>query len=63
MTGIIVAIGNMIPELATTILSFMSHGIKMTEFGVACNLGCGIFSITLVPAIAILANLSTLNSQ
>lgn len=56
MTGIIVAIGNLIPELATTILSFMSHGVKMTEFGVACNIGCAVFAMTIVPAFAILMN-------
>jgi Ca2+/Na+ antiporter len=56
MTGIVVAIGNLIPELATTILSFMSHGVKMTEFGVACNIGCAVFSLTIVPSFAILVN-------
>lgn len=59
ITGIVVAIGNLIPELATTILSFMQHGIKMTEFGVACNLGCASFSLTVVPAFAILINAYT----
>jgi Ca2+/Na+ antiporter len=54
LTGIVVAIGNLAPELATTILSFLSHGVKMTEFGVACNLGAACFSVTMVPAIAIL---------
>jgi Ca2+/Na+ antiporter len=56
ITGIVVAVGNLIPELATTILSFMQHGIKMTEFGIACNLGCASFSLTVVPAFAILIN-------
>lgn len=56
VTGIVVAIGNLIPELATTILSFMSHGVKMTEFGVACNIGCAIFSLTIVPAFALIVN-------
>lgn len=54
LTGIIVAIGNIIPEMATTVLSFMRHGVKMTEFGLACNLGSACFCITMVPAIAIL---------
>ena len=54
ITGIVVAIGNLVPELATTVLSFMRHGVKMTEFGVACNLGCAAFGVTMVPAIAIL---------
>ena len=54
ITGIVVAIGNLIPELATTVLSFLRHGIKMTEFGVACNLGCSCFGVTMVPAIAVL---------
>lgn len=56
VTGIIVAIGNLVPELATTILSFLRHGVKMAEFGVACNLGSACFSLTMVPAIAILLN-------
>ena len=55
MTGIIVAVGNSVPELTTTVLSFMKHGVKMTEFGVASNVGCAIFTITVVPAIAIIA--------
>lgn len=54
LTGIVVAIGNLAPELATTILSFLRHGVKMTEFGVACNLGSACFSVTMVPAVAIL---------
>ena len=54
LTGIVVAIGNLAPELATTTLSFLSHGVKMTEFGIACNLGASCFSVTMVPAIAIL---------
>lgn len=54
ITGIVIAIGNIIPELATTILSFLRHGVKMTEFGIACNLGSTCFSITIVPAIALL---------
>ena len=58
VTGIIVAVGNSIPELTTTMLSFMRHGVKMTEFGLASNIGCGIFTITAVPAIAVLATIS-----
>jgi Ca2+/Na+ antiporter len=54
LTGILVAIGNLVPELTTTILSFLKHGVKMTEFGVACNIGTSIFVITVVPAVAIL---------
>lgn len=54
ITGIVVAVGNSVPELTTTMLSFMKHGVKMTEFGVASNVGCAIFSITVVPATAIL---------
>ena len=56
MTGIIVAIGNLIPELTTTILSCMRHGVKMTEFGVGCNLGGACFTMTVVPAVAFLIN-------
>ena len=54
LTGILVAIGNMVPELTTTILSFMKHGVKMTEFGVAANVGTATFVITVVPAVAML---------
>ncbi|CDW80524.1 ca2+:cation antiporter family [Stylonychia lemnae] len=54
LTGILVAIGNLVPELTTTILSFLKHGVKMTEFGIACNVGTSIFVITVVPAVAIL---------
>lgn len=54
MTGIIVAMGNLVPELTTTVISFMKHGVKMTEFGVASNIGTGVFVITVVPAVAIL---------
>ena len=56
-TGLLVAIGNTVPELTTTILSFMKHGVKMSEFGVACNLGTATFAITVVPAVAILLTL------
>ena len=54
ITGIMVAIGSSVPELTTTILSFMRHGVKMTEFGVVSNLGCSMFSLTMVPALALL---------
>jgi Ca2+/Na+ antiporter len=54
ITGIMVAIGSSVPELTTTILSFMRHGVKMTEFGVISNLGCSMFSLTMVPALAVL---------
>lgn len=57
VTGIIVAIGNSVPELTTTMLSFLKHGVKMTEFGLASNVGCAIFTITVVPAVAILLTL------
>jgi Ca2+/Na+ antiporter len=62
MTGIVVAIGNLIPELTTTILSFLRHGVKMTEFGVACNLGSACFTITVVPAVAFLLTQGSSNS-
>jgi Ca2+/Na+ antiporter len=58
LTGILVAIGNLVPELTTTILSFMKHGVKMTEFGVACNIGTSVFVITVVPAVAILLSMT-----
>jgi Ca2+/Na+ antiporter len=54
LTGIVVAVGNSVPELTTTLLSFYKHGVKMTEFGVASNVGCALFTITVVPACAIL---------
>ena len=57
MTGILVAIGNLVPELTTTILSFLRHGVKMTEFGMACNVGGGVLVVTVVPAIAMLITL------
>lgn len=52
ITGFIVAIGNLVPELTTTILSFLRHGVKMTEFGIATNIGASLFTITIVPAVA-----------
>jgi len=58
LTGILVALGNLVPELTTTILSFLKHGVKMTEFGISCNVGTSLFVITVVPAIAILATIS-----
>jgi Ca2+/Na+ antiporter len=52
LTGFIVAIGNLVPELTTTILSFLRHGVKMTEFAIATNIGASLFAITIVPAVA-----------
>lgn len=57
ITGILVAIGSSVPEMTTTILSFMKHGVKMTEFGIASNIGTAVFVITVVPAVAILMTL------
>ena len=54
LTGLVVAVGGLVPELTTTALSFFRHGIKMSEFGVASNIGCAIFTITVVPAVALL---------
>ncbi len=54
MTGIVVAMGNLIPDITTTIQSFMRHGVKMTEFGIACNIGVSVFVITVVPATVVL---------
>jgi len=54
LTGILIAIGNLVPETATTILSFLQHGVKLTEFGTATNVGSAAFSITLVPAVAVI---------
>jgi Ca2+/Na+ antiporter len=55
ITGIVVAVGNGVPELTTTLLSFLKHGVKLAEFGVASNIGCAVLAITVVPAVAILA--------
>lgn len=55
------AIGNLVPELTTTILSFRKHGVKMTEFGVASNIGTSIFVITVVPAVSILMSMNKKN--
>ena len=55
-TGILVALGNLVPELAFTVLSFISHGIKTTEVALACNIGCACCAISIVPAFAILIN-------
>lgn len=52
VTGFVVALGNLVPETTTTILSFTKHGVKMTEFAMAANLGSAIFTITVVPAVA-----------
>lgn len=52
LTGFIVAIGNLVPELTTTILSFLRHGVKMTEFAIATNVGSSLFALTIVPAFA-----------
>lgn len=52
LTGFIVAIGNLVPELTTTILSFLRHGVKMTEFAIATNVGASLFAMTVVPAVA-----------
>ena len=35
MTGIMLAFGCAVPEVAVTMLSFQRHGIKMAEFGLA----------------------------
>lgn len=52
LTGFIVALGNLIPEVTTTVLSFLRHGVKMTEFAMAANIGASMFAITIVPAVA-----------
>lgn len=52
LTGFIVALGNLIPEFTTTFLSFLRHGVKMTEFAMATNIGASMFAITIVPAVA-----------
>lgn len=56
-----VAVGNLVPELTTTVLSFLRHGIKMTEFGVASNVGGSVLVVTVIPAVAIL--LTTTSTQ
>lgn len=59
MTGIIVAFGNLIPDITTTVQSFMRHGVKMTEFGIACNIGVSVFVITVVPAVVVLLTMES----
>ena len=59
VTGIVVAVGSSVPELTTTMLSFFKHGVKMTEFGMASNVGCAVFTITVVPALAILLTMGS----
>lgn len=54
-----VAVGNLVPELTTTVLSFLRHGIKMTEFGVASNVGGSVLVVTVIPAVAILLTTTT----
>ena len=58
-TGIVVALGNLVPELALTVISFASHGIKMSEVAIACNVGCAACAISVVPAIAVLVSLNS----
>ena len=55
-TAIIIAFGNLIPEVAYTILNFTEHGIKLTELTFACNLGVACCAISIVPALAVLVN-------
>lgn len=54
-----VALGNSVPELATTVLSFMGGSISMAELGLASNIGTAMFVITVAPAIAIYFNQDT----
>lgn len=56
ITGILVAFGIAVPELAVTMLSFEKHGTKMTEFGLAAVFGGIPFCVAAVPAIAYLLN-------
>ncbi len=57
MTGILVAVGNLIPEIALTVLSMLMHGVKMTEFAIATNVGAATYSVTVVPALAVIINM------
>jgi Ca2+/Na+ antiporter len=57
VTGILVAVGNSVPEVSTTIISFMKHGVTMTEFGISSNVGIGAFAVSVIPAFAVLATL------
>ena len=56
ITGIMLAFGIAVPELAVTLLSFQRHGIKMTEFGLASTFGSVVFCTTFVPAFAYFVN-------
>lgn len=59
LTGMTVALGNSVPELATTVLSFMGGSISMAELGLASNIGTAMFVITVAPAIGIYFNQDT----
>jgi Ca2+/Na+ antiporter len=54
MTGIVVALGNMVPEFCAVVVGFLTTGIDSTEFAIGINIGHGSFTMTFVPAVAIL---------
>ncbi len=56
VAGVFIAIGVTMPDVVVTMISFQRHGTKMTEFGLACNLGGAAFSFTMIPAVAYLLN-------
>ena len=63
ITGIMLAYGISVPELAVTLLSFQRHGIKMTEFGLASVIGSVVFVVTFVPAFAYFVNYGILKAR
>jgi len=51
-TGILLAFGNIIPEISVTILSFISHGIPLMEFGFTVNIAGATYCYTMVIGLA-----------
>ena len=51
-TGILLAFGNIIPEISVTILSFISHGVPLMEFGMTVNIAGATYCYTCVIACA-----------
>jgi len=54
--GVLIAVGVSVTELTACCLSFQRHGVKMTEFGMAMNIGGLAFSVSLIPVLAYAMN-------
>lgn len=54
--GVLIAVGVSMPELTATMVSFQSHGVKMTEFGLALVMGGAVFADLCIPAVAYAMN-------